>query len=401
MVMTRFRLAAKIAIVAAVALALGGCAPAVHDSAGGGAILGSTGSTSAASGGHHTTSPDKKGVAKKHSQPKSQYAFDCNDLASATQIAPIFAHPMAPANPATEDRTSGDGQLSELYYVEDLGGVTCRWDDSVSTPGDYASLDITVMPATAAGWSRFLASPIGPGVAGHTFTSCNGTSDGGQNGCEFDNYNNGSWLYANFNDMVPSPLPSGATLPAPLQSLLHADDVKIAAGPFALAAKTATATVAMSNDGTKLITSSQLTSAFASSLPITANCALDYAGPWGTQAESEYEITGADGCDLQDNQGGDYAVLGWMDGGAWAAKQAEAATPGETPLAVPGLPAGDSAVTYADSNGTIRMDLILGGNWVSVWMLNTQNPGDTPPLTVTPLAALASLAQDAETTVRS
>jgi hypothetical protein len=58
-------------------------------------------------------------------------------------------------------------------------------------------------------------------------------------------------------------------------------------------------------------------------------------------------------------------------------------------------------VTYADSSGTIRMDLILGGNWVSVWMLNTQNPGDTPPLTVTPLAALASLAQDAETTVRS
>jgi hypothetical protein len=397
MCMTRIRPVASLAVIAALALALAGCAPAVHPGAGGTATPGTPGTA------HHTAHPIKKPVVKQVSQPKSQYAFDCNDLASAAQIAPIFTDKMAPSNPATWDRTTGSGQLSELYFVEDLGGVTCRWDDSVSNPNGYQSLNITVMPATAAGWARFLASGIGPGVAGHTFTSCNGTEDGGQNGCEFDNYVNGTWLYANFQNMVPSPAASGATLPAPLQNLLHADDLKITSGPFALAATPAVGPVAMANDGTKLITAAQLGTAFAAPVPMTVNCTLDDAGPWGTYVEAQFEVTGAQGCGLQDNEGIDYAVLNWMVGGEWAAKQAEAATPNETPLAVPGLPAGDSAVTYVDPTGqTIRMDLILGGNWVSVWMLNTQDPGGgQAPLTVTPLAALANLASAIETTVRS
>ena len=397
--MTRIRLVAPIAVLAALAVALSGCAPAVHQGAGGTATQG----TSSQGSSHHTAKPIKKPVLKQVSQPKSQYAFGCNDLASAAQIAPIFTDKMAPANPATWDRTTGDGQLSELYFVEDLGGVTCRWDDSVSTPNGYESLYMTVMPATAAGWARFLASGIGPGVAGHTFTSCNGTQDGGQNGCEFDDYINGTWLYADFLDMVPSPAASGATLPAPLQNLLHADVTKITSGPSAMAATPAVPAVAMPNDGTKLVTAAQLGTAFATAAPMTVNCALDDAGPWGTYVEAQFEETGAQGCNLGDNEGNEYAVLNWMVGGAWAAKQAEAATPNEAPLAVPGLPAGDSAVTYVDPTGqTIRMDLILGGNWVSVWMLNTQDPGGgEPALSVTPLAALSSLASDIETTVRS
>ena len=397
--MTRIRPVASLAIIAALALALAGCAPAVHPGAQGSA--GGTATTPGTSG--HTAKPIKKPVAKAVSQPKSQYAFGCNDLATAAQIAPMFTDKMAPSNPAIWDRTTGDGQLSELYFVEDLGGITCRWDDSVSTPNGYESLYMTVMPATAAGWARFLASGIGPGVAGHTFTSCNGTQDGGQNGCEFDDYINGTWLYADFLDMVPSPAASGATLPPPLQNMLHADVMKITSGPFALAAAPAVPSVAMANDGTKLVTPAQLGTAFATAVPMTVNCELDDAGPWGTYVEAQFEATGTQGCGLQDNEGIDYAVLNWMVGGEWAAKQAEAVTPNETPLAVPGLPAGDSAVTYVDPTGqTIRMDLILGGNWVSVWMLNTQNPGGgQAPLSVTPLAALASLASDIETTVRS
>lgn len=396
--MTRIRLIAPIAVLAAVALALTGCAPAAHPSAGGTATAG----TSTPGASHHTAKPTKKPVVHKVSQPKSQYAFGCNDLATAAQIAPLFTHTMAQADPASDDRAEGDAQLSELYYVEDLGGVTCRWDDAASTSGSGdQSFDITVMPATAAGWARFLASPIGPGVAGHTFTSCNGTQGGGENGCEFDDYINGSWLYANFEDMVPSPAASGATLPPPIQNLLKADVTKITSGPFAMAATPAVGAVAMANDGTKLITSSQATSAFASASALTVNCEPDVAGPWGTYVESQFEVTGAAGCVIQDDQGNEYAVLNWMVGGEWAATQAEAATPTETPLTVAGLPAGDSAVTYADTNGGIRMDLILGGNWVSVWMLNTQDPGGQPPLAVTPLAALTSLAADFETTVRS
>jgi hypothetical protein len=392
--MTRIRPVASLVFIAALALALSGCAPAVHQSAGG--------PTTTPGTAHHTAHPIKKPVAHKVSQPKSQYSFGCDDLATPAQIAPLFTHTMAPANPGTDDRVEGDGQLSELYFVEDLGGVTCRWSDAASTSGSGDQFfDITVMPATAASWARFLASPIGPGVAGHTFTSCNGTGGGGENGCEFDDYINGSWLYANFLDMVPSPAASGATLPPPIQTLLKGDVTKITSGPFAMAATPAVGAVAMANDGTKLITSSQATSAFASAAPVTVNCQPDVAGPWGTYVESQFEVTGAAGCVLQDDQGNEYAVLDWMDGGEWAAKQAETATPSETPLVVAGLPAGDSAVTYADPSGSIRMDLILGGNWVSVWMLNTQNPGGgEPPLTVTPLAALASLASDLETTVR-
>jgi hypothetical protein len=396
--MTRIRLILPIAVLAAVALALAGCAPAAHPSAGGTATAG----TSTPGAAHHTAKPIKKPVVHKVSQPKSQYAFGCNDLATAAQITPLFTHTMAEADPASDDRVEGDAQLSELYYVEDLGGVTCRWDDAASTSGSGdQSFDITVMPATTAGWARFLASPIGPGVAGHTFTSCNGTQGGGENGCEFDDYINGSWLYANFQDMVPSPAASGATLPPPIQNLLKADVTKITSGPFAMAATPAVGTVAMANDGTKLITSGQTTSAFGSASALTVNCEPDVAGPWGTYVESQFEVTGAAGCVLEDDQGDEYAVLNWMVGGEWAAKEAEAATPTETPLAVTGLPTGDSAVTYADPNGSIRMDLILGGNWVSVWMLNTQDPGGQPPLAVTPLAALASLASDLETTVRS
>ncbi|HEX4401731.1 MAG TPA: hypothetical protein VHZ98_10420 [Galbitalea sp.] len=397
--MTRIRLIAPIAVLAAAALVLTGCAPATNPAVGGTG----TADTSTPGGAHHTAKPIKKPVVHTVSQPKSQYAFGCNDLAPAAQITPVFSHTMAEADPASDDRVEGDGQLSELYYVEDLGGVTCRWDDAASTSGSGdETLDITVMPATAAGWARFLASPIGPGVAGHTFTSCNGTQGGGENGCEFDDYINGTWLYANFQDMVPSPAATGATLPPPIQTLLKADVTKITSGPFAMAATPAVGAVAMANDGTKLITSSQLKTAFATAAPLSVNCMPDDAGPWGTYVESLYSVTGAQGCNLEDNQGNQYAELSWMVGGEWAANQAEAATPTETPLAVPGLPAGDSAVTYADPNGSIRMDLILGGNWLSVWMLNTQNPGGgEPPLTVTPLAALSSLAADLETTVRS
>jgi hypothetical protein len=396
--MTRIRLIAPITVLAAVALALAGCAPAVHQGAGGTATPG----TSTLGTSHHTAKPIKKPVVHKVSQPKSQYSFGCNDLASAAQIAPLFTDTMAPADPASIDRVEGDAQLSELYYVEDLGGVTCRWDDAASTSGSGdQSFDITVMPATSAGWARFLASPIGPGVAGHTFTSCSGTQEGGENGCEFDDYINGTWLYANFQDMVPSPAASGATLPAPIQNLLKADVTKITSGPFAMAATPAVGAVAMANDGTKLITSAQATSAFASTSPLSVNCQPDVAGPWGTYVESQFSVTGAAGCVIQDDQGDEYAVLNWMVGGEWAATQAEAATPSETPLSVPGLPAGDSAVTYADAQGSIRMDLILGGNWVSVWMVNSQNPGGQPPLAVTPLAALANLASALETTVRS
>jgi hypothetical protein len=99
------------------------------------------------------------------------------------------------------------------------------------------------------------------------------------------------------------------------------------------------------------------------------------------------DVLGAHPCSWK-RAGATVGHLSWLAGGAWAWDEAQAlpyvGAPAQ-PLAVPGLPDGDSAfIRCAASDSSCVADLILGGNWIEA---QVAQPGSTNRAAATALAA--------------
>ncbi|MEJ1229506.1 MAG: hypothetical protein WDM88_00955 [Galbitalea sp.] len=301
---------------------------------------------------------------------------------------------MTPVEPANFDRLDLDPEIPQAYYIQALGGIDCAWYDGQKTSGNSRDLELSVLPATSAVWNEFVDSS--EGVTGTTYTFC--TSDE-QNTCEYDAFVNGSWLYILANNLSVQPGSGNTTLPPQLKSAITAMTAKLTAAALGPAPALRQGSVTLPNTGTSLITAAQFTTALGLGGGVTVDCTGHPDGPWSLANEAETEVTSAIGCFFATSDGGGYGGYEWLAGGAWAAELAEAATPSETALTVPGLPAGDSAKEYSDSQGELTVDLILGGNWIEYELAPASDTGEPPGSVPLPTAAIA-LTSAFEKTVR-
>jgi hypothetical protein len=350
------------------------------------------------------TSTPKKGDPGPHVQdePGVRYEFSCGDLLPSPTAATIMTHPVTLKDAAADDRADLYYQIPGGYYLRDDGALTCLWTDG----GAVTSRDqitITMLPTSQAAWQKFVDSaPDGATTAGATYCNPSVSADS-QSTCQYDAYVNGGWLEIQLNGLSVAPPATDNTLSAPVQTLVNSIVAKfsLAINTPRVAGPTPYGAIPLSNDGTKILTGAQVATAIGVPSAITMDCTGSPDGPWSPGNQAETERNASLGCFFAyGTDGGGYGYLEWMAGGEWAAKQAEAATPGESQLTIAGMPAGDSLHVWTSSNGDNAADLIIGGNWVSYELFSKDSLADLTAETVPRSTSIASIATSIEETVR-
>jgi hypothetical protein len=380
------RTLAVVVVVAASATGLSACAPAVKTP-------------------HHAAaSSPSTPTPKPIVQPVSRYPAGCDDLFPAASLAPLFAHTLAAVDAPAVDHSLG--LWPGGYATRALGGLTCRWTDGESASLSTAeSIDLEARPVSAAVWSQQL-NEMDPSDRTSPTTSigCNGiSSDNLANFCTYEAYVNGSWIVASFMAMKANPGQLTSVLPAPLSALISSAEAKLT--PIAAASSPPTASITLPATSTWMLTPAQLQSAFGTTVSVTPEC--DTSGDGGVTFDEEamVELIGAIGCMLNHHASTDnanYGELSWLPGGEWAAKQAVAATPGETRVEIAGLSAGDQAWSVTIDHGASELDLIIGGNWFEISLVGPDQAGGEPAdaAKAAPAAALAAIATDISANIR-
>ncbi len=388
--MTRNRIATAIGLAALVALAATACTPIVAPPA----ASPSTGGTAVAA---PSATPTSSTVTAPV-QPKSRFSVGCDDLFPATSLAPLFSHSLTEQTGAVNARQELDIELSSTFYIQDLGGIDCAWSDGTQIEHNGQAVYLSVLPITPANWKHFdQTAPVSAGANKYIFCSA-----GDENTCEYEGYMDGDWVSILLQGMVPKPASSDNTLPTPVHNLFVAAFAKLAAaGAPGPAPTPPVGSVPLPTDPNHILTAAQVKAAFGVAGQIKLDCDGESDGPWTIGAQAERDVNSHGGCFLAaGNTGGGYGFMDWLPGGQWAEQQAQAATPSEVPVTVPGLPAGDTAAEFHDFENDLTLDLVIGGNWVELSIPPAETDGLIPKATVNRKVAILTLAADVETTVR-
>jgi hypothetical protein len=334
-------------------------------------------------------------------QPASRYSVGCADLAPTTSMTPLFSHVVKATDPGANWRRELYPQLPQTYFIAQQGGIDCLWDDGkdLATTGQAAYL--SVLPESTTRWNYFITSE-GKAVGATSYTYCTpADASGDPSSCEYDALVDGSWLYIDFENMVPKPSNNPGVLPTPVKNLVTAATAAlVAAGPPAPPASPQAPDVVLPKPGA-ILTGAAVKAAIGTSGAVTLDCSGVPDGPWSPGNEAELQTDASLGCAFgAGSTGGTYGFLYWLGGGEWAERQAVAATPSETALSIPGLPAGDSAAEFKNDEREPVVDLLIGGNWIEISLSTGDDLEGLPVETVSPEKALVTLAQDIEKTVR-
>jgi hypothetical protein len=381
--MKRIRLAAALALTSVVALGLSACTPTITPPP----TSGSTSTSIAAP----TATPTPTAVAPV--QPASRFSVGCDDLFPAASLAPLFSHSLTEQTGAVNARQELDIQLSSTFYIQDLGGLSCAWSDGTQIEHGGQVAYLSILPITPAVWKHFdETAPVSAGATKYIF--CSG---GDQNSCEYEGDINGNWVSILLQGIVPTPSSNTAALPTAVHNLFVSAFAKVAAaGP---APTPPVGSVHLPTDPNHIITAAQVKSALGVGGKVGLDCDGESDGPWTIGAQAQRDVTNHDGCFFTaGNTGGGYGFMYWLPGGQWAEQQAQAATPSETAVTVPGLPAGDSAAEFKDFENDLTLDLVIGGNWVEL-QVDPKDPS-IPQSSIKRTAAILTLAADVEKTVR-
>jgi hypothetical protein len=315
--------------------------------------------------------------------------IDCSKFVTQAQLTAAFGNTAVTAvqTPAiaTGDLKNQNAYIPAMDYVRATGGITCLWSNAPvnyyytsSANGGfppYKTIQISVL---------FHAQPLWPtveDVEGVTGDYGVGSCDIGS--CELDEYIGGSmWMNATELNQLSSPNDPFSDIISAVKSDL------LAAGAVGPDPTPAAGTLPIGHSCTDFIANADASTALGgtpvvSVQPIKQQDDIDFYGIWsGAQ-----DALGAHPCEWKRGS----AVVGhlsWLAGGAWAWNEAQAlpylGSPAQ-PLAIPGLPNGDSAfIRCTAGDSSCVADLILGGNWIET---QVAQPGATNRAAVTAVAA--------------
>lgn len=305
-----------------------------------------------------TSEPDPTPTSEAEvvSAPEPALEADCSDLASTASVTSALGAGISAVDPAAS--TMGAYPvISPSYFVRSLGGLACEWSNGQpqsnragSNPA-YVGARVLVLPNATGQWTRYL-DYYGPEVE-DTFCS------GGY--CSVDAYVGTTWVHVQM---------SGATSDA-AAAALGAEIVATvsAAGPGAAPWAVPAETQPLPADCPSLISDADVQASLGIGVPLVATTA---AGGWSIEAGAEDNWQGP-AChwsflDADAGVGG----LTTLVAGKWAWDEArEFLTVPSTPVAVliAGLDAGDEAWLRCDAaDSTCLVDLVIGGNWIQVYV---------------------------------
>ena len=293
------------------------------------------------------------------SVPMPVLDIECADLASTASIAGTFTTAVSVTDPSN---TMMDAYpvIPKSYHVRSLGGLACEWNNgepqstATGTNPDYVGVRVLVLPNATDQWARYV-DYYGDDAGG---IYCSPASD--PVSCSTDQISGTNWV-----DITIAGASSEATATALFDEILSAVD---AAGPGADAWVVPAETAPLPTECPGIISDADAQAAFALDVPVQAAYA---AGGWSLGAAAS-EDWGGPYC-YWAFLGADAGVgaLNTLRGGAWAWQEARAfiTVPSvPQPVAIPGLAASDEAwIRCAPAEAYCLVDLVIGGNWISVY----------------------------------
>jgi hypothetical protein len=381
----RARLVPVLAFAALVALGAAGCAPATP-----------TGPTDAP-----TQSPTPTPTATAvpvAAAPTPRFDLTCDDLITRGDLTTLFADPMSAENPATPDLATSD-VIPTSDFVRTRGGLACRWSngkvDDGSATRSAMSATFSLLPDAASGWKRYRTIYA---LKSDTESYCSG--DTTITSCYLDAFVDGYWIEADFENIHAKLARQTSPVIAPAKAVFSKALATLptlsTTGPL-WTPPAGTLTAPRTCDG--YVSPAQVKAA----LGTTARVVLGQGdqGGWSLGSEAEQDAAGF-GCILgAGNTDNGYGYLSWLPGGAWAAKEAAVLLPG-TPVTVAGLQAGDTVTMSTDATSkSIRVDIVVGGNWVHFDLWDYGATSDIPRATAPRTVAAKAIAAAIVATLRS
>jgi hypothetical protein len=284
----------------------------------------------------------------------------CSKLGSATSPAKFFPAVVA-IRDAAHETIRGSWRQPLDYAIRQTGGLTCEWSNGVGSGGEFGDgtawrgIRLELLPDGAASFSRYAASIS---LTGTETMYCFDTF--GVISCYYDGLVDGDWL---------SMQARGLRSEVEGRALLTKFRTAVAlARPSGLPAWTPpVGTVPLPDSCDDLISIDRVQIGFAARLPLVAYVSGFGSSP-GSGASSRL---GSANCtwlarDTFASAGSMYTLRG----GAWAWAEARSrftAPSALTPVAIPRLRTGDEAYVRCDApHQRCYLDLIIGGNWISL-----------------------------------
>jgi len=336
-------------------------------------------------------SPTPTETAVVVSIPKPLVDVGCSDLASDAEVSTQVNDDVH-----TADLRTGMGLTQELQ-LQQLGGFSCRWENDVpetnmSTGPQNYNMILSALPRAGGKWERYADAY---GITGDTFTYCYdyAEEDDPSFFCGYFAYVNDVWieLYLEGADkpgvvgdkaVVKSVTPFFASIRATFASADYIEEPWVApAGTAALPSKCES-----------FATGAQLKSATGVSKALDTYTYVD--GPQVSMTLSLDNVYLVKECSFapptSDSRIGDLAALA---GGAWVWEDPSLFPSNAQPVDVPGLATDERALTSCTDN-TCTLDLLLGGNWISVTLGDYEWLPKGYEITVDKSEALVAIATD-------
>ncbi|MEO8262198.1 MAG: hypothetical protein ABI566_06465 [Pseudolysinimonas sp.] len=293
--------------------------------------------------------------------PRPSLNVPCTKLASATSPARFFTTAIV-ARDAAFETIRATRQQPDDYAIRQTGGMTCEWSNGVGDgyfgdPAAWRGVRLELLPDGAAPFARFAAAS---GVTGTELLYC--VTVFGVISCYYDGLVDGDWLSLHAQGVRSDS--EGRTLMAKFR-----DAVRLGrpTGLPAWAPPVGTMPLPSTCDG--LVAIGAVEAAFASRLPLEA-----FPGEriGSTPAHGARERIGSATCTwLGRGTWASAGTLATLPGGAWAwAESRSRFVPPSalTAVAIPRLRSGDEAWVRCDlPRQNCYLDLIIGGNWISMY----------------------------------
>lgn len=287
--------------------------------------------------------------------------IECADLASAASIAATFPVAVAVMD-ASNAIMDAYPVIPKTYHLRSLGGLACEWNNgepqssNTGTNPDYVGMRVLVLPNAGEQWVRY-ENYYG---AGADSIYC---SDGALASitCSTNRLVGTNWVDVTVTG--PSSADLGRSLSAEILASVGA------AGPGADPWVVPADTAPLPSECTEIISDADVQTALALGVAVQTNYA---AGGWSLSAAASQDWGGPYCYWAYLGADAGVGALNTLRGGAWAWDEARAfITVPAVPeaVAISGLAATDEAwIRCAPANSYCLTDLVIGGNWISVYM---------------------------------
>lgn len=286
----------------------------------------------------------------------------CVKLGSATTPQRFFAATIA-VRDAAHETIRGTRQQPADYAIRQTGGLACEWSNGVGSTGEFGDgnrwrgIRLELLPDGALPFSRYAAAISLTGTEIMYCVDAFGVRD-----CYYDGLVDGDWLSVKARGLRSEA--EGLALLTKFRSAVAL------ARPTGLPAWTPPAgTVPLPRTCNDLVSIDRVEAAFAARVPLEAYLGTGFSSSPATGA---YQRLGSAKCAWLAR--GTFYSAGSMTalpGGAWAWAEARSrftAPSALAPVTIPRLRPGDEAFVRCDvPHRQCYLDLIIGGNWISLY----------------------------------